>query len=126
MYYFKILSKYIHLVILFCIISTNISCLLNKKSISLEISCEKIIGGALIIDTRSPKEYERDHLKNAINIPHTEIEERLHEIGDDKKRPIILYCLTGHRSQYGQKILEKHGYENVFNSGAYRKLKGCK
>lgn len=29
----------------------------------------------LIIDVRTPSEYEGDHAKGAINIPHTEIEE---------------------------------------------------
>jgi rhodanese-related sulfurtransferase len=117
--------KSVNKIVFLLVILVNISCLLNKKSIPLEIACEKIKGGALIIDTRSPREYAKEHLENAINIPHNEIKERLCEISDDKKQPIILYCLTGHRSHYVQKVLREKGYENVFNSGAYRKLKKC-
>ena len=37
-------------------------------------------GSVLLLDVRSQAEYERGHLPGAINVPHTEIRERLDEV----------------------------------------------
>ncbi|MCP4179675.1 MAG: rhodanese-like domain-containing protein [bacterium] len=78
----------------------------------------------IIIDTRTKSEYENGHLKNAINIPYTEIKEKIEEHVHDKEEKIIVYCRTGIRSGIAKKILVKSGYKNVINAGAYDRLKG--
>lgn len=76
-----------------------------------------------IIDVRTEKEYKEGHLKNAINIPHTEIREKINEYVKDKEEKIILYCRSGRRSGIAKKILEEMGYKNIINAGGYEELK---
>ncbi len=61
-----------------------------------------------LIDVRTEGEYAAGHLAGSKLIPVQEIEQRLSEI--DKKKPVLLYCRTGHRSGNALKILQDHGY----------------
>jgi phage shock protein E len=72
--------------------------------------------GARVIDVRSPQEYESGHFSTAINIPHDRIEQRLGELGQDKQKPIILYCYAGSRSAVAEQILRKNGFMGVVNA----------
>ena len=71
--------------------------------------------GAILLDIRSPQEYEEGHLKKSISIPEYELIIRIHEVVANKKQIIIVYCGTGARSKKAQKILNKMGYEQVYN-----------
>jgi rhodanese-related sulfurtransferase len=64
-----------------------------------------------LIDVRTPGEYADGHLAGAKLIPVQEIGNRLAEI--DKKKPVLLYCRTGHRSGVALRILEEHGFGNA-------------
>jgi phage shock protein E len=72
------------------------------------------------IDVRSAEEYAADHLSGALNIPHTEIAERIGEVTTDKDAPIYLYCRSGRRSGLAQAALQQAGYTEVTNLGALR------
>jgi rhodanese-related sulfurtransferase len=50
-----------------------------------------------LVDTRSDYEYSTLHIKGAINIPISDIEfsNKVRQIYDDKKKPIVFYC-NGH------------------------------
>lgn len=74
--------------------------------------------GAYIIDVREKNEYELSHLNTSVNIPMSEIRERIDEIPTD--RPVYLHCRSGQRS-YNVCMLLKHlGFTNVFNiSGGF-------
>lgn len=71
--------------------------------------------GAILLDVRSPQEFEEGHLENAISLPEYEIKEKANYVLLDKQQVIIVYCSTGHRSQKAQKLLQKLGYEKVYN-----------
>jgi len=76
-----------------------------------------------VIDVRTVQEYKEGHLKNAINIPHAEIKNKINEYVKDKDQKIILYCRSGRRSGIAEKTLKEMGYTNAINAGAYEKLK---
>jgi len=76
-----------------------------------------------VIDVRTEQEYKEGHLKNAINIPHVEIKNKINEYVNDKDQKIILYCRSGRRSGIAEKILKEMGYKNALNAGAYAELK---
>jgi len=61
-----------------------------------------------LIDVRTPGEYADGHLAGAKLIPLQEIAQRISEI--DKKKPVLLYCRTGHRSGSALKILQGQGF----------------
>ena len=83
----------------------------------------KIHGGSIIIDVRTAEEYKEGHLKNAINIPHTEIGERIADHVKNKEEKIAVYCRSGRRSGIAKETLKNKGYRLVVNAGAYAKLK---
>lgn len=64
-----------------------------------------------LIDVRTPGEYADGHLSGAKLIPVQEIGARLAEI--DKRKPVLLYCRTGHRSSSALRILKAHGFANA-------------
>ena len=69
---------------------------------------------AIIIDVRTPAEYQEGHIPGVANIPLDELEKRMGEVPKDKK--VVLICRTGNRSAQGTKLLRGKGLNNVFNS----------
>lgn len=73
---------------------------------------------AFIIDAREKHEYNRGHIKNAVNIPLSEFRQRLDEIPTDQ--PVYVHCRSGQRSYNMVKALQNLGYTDVYNvSGSY-------
>ncbi|CAM3704099.1 FAD-dependent oxidoreductase [Erysipelothrix urinaevulpis] len=74
--------------------------------------------GAFIIDVREEDEYALGHLINAVNIPLSQIRDRIDEIPTDK--PVYVHCRSSQRSYNALLALKGNGIENVFNiSGSY-------
>ena len=74
--------------------------------------------GACIIDVREKNEYRLGHLKTSVNIPLSELRDRLDEIPKD--RPVYLHCRSSQRSYNACMALVNRGYRNVWNiSGSY-------
>lgn len=68
--------------------------------------------GAVLIDVRSPQEFNEGHLDGAICIPEYRIKK---EMFINKEEKYILYCSSGTRSKKAQKTIKKLGYKNVYN-----------
>lgn len=76
----------------------------------------------LLIDVRTPDEYQLGSIPGAVNIPLDDLRERIGEIPQD--RPVILFCAVGLRGYLAQRILMGRGYEKVRNlSGGYQLYK---
>lgn len=70
----------------------------------------------LIIDVREPYEYETGHVEGAINIPPSKLLEGASELKDiDKDTELIVYCLSGSRSNASINILKQMGFTNLVN-----------
>lgn len=69
----------------------------------------------IILDVRTPCEFEKGHLYNAILIPHDELENRIAELEVYKNFDIIVYCKSGGRSQQASEILMACGFTKVYN-----------
>jgi len=67
----------------------------------------------LLIDVRTPEEFNDGHIPGAINIPHTELVGKIDEIQSGKANQVILYCRTGRRVGIAQKILVKNNFQQV-------------
>jgi phage shock protein E len=80
---------------------------------------EYLKNGALLIDVRSPGEYQSGHITNAINIPVGELEARIAKIAPNKDQVLLLHCASGVRSGMGTKTLKQMGYTKVYNLGSY-------
>jgi NADPH-dependent 2,4-dienoyl-CoA reductase/sulfur reductase-like enzyme/rhodanese-related sulfurtransferase len=71
----------------------------------------------IVVDVRTPEEFEDGAYPDAVNIPLDELMERLDELGSNAAREIIVYCASGARSAYAQRMLMQVGYANVKNGG---------
>jgi NADPH-dependent 2,4-dienoyl-CoA reductase/sulfur reductase-like enzyme/rhodanese-related sulfurtransferase len=79
---------------------------------------DQIGGGALVLDVRSPKEWEAGHVPGVVHIPLDELRERLGELPRD--REVWPHCGVGVRSHLATRILAQAGF-NVRNlSGGWR------
>lgn len=71
----------------------------------------------VIVDVRSPWEYEMDHIPGAKNIPLEEISFNLDEFRTFN-HPVVLYCRSGNRSGMAVNILKQNGVAEVYNGGS--------
>lgn len=71
----------------------------------------------LILDVRTPDEYEFGHIQGAVNIPVDELRGRINELPNNKK--IIAYCGVGFRSYHACLILKANGFECFNMSGGW-------
>lgn len=70
-----------------------------------------------ILDVRTPHEYRKGHLKNAVNVPVDMLRSRLGELPHD--REIWAHCFVGQRSYYAARILQQHGFKVRNLSGGF-------
>lgn len=69
--------------------------------------------GSLLIDVREKSFFDAETIDGAINIPTSQMRERLNEIPKDKK--VVLFCNTGFQSYVASRILLQKGYTDVFS-----------
>lgn len=73
---------------------------------------------ALILDVRSVGEFESGHLPGALNVPHTELRERIAEVQTAAAgRPVRVLCGSGVRSHIAHRVLTQLGYDSASLSG---------
>ncbi len=68
----------------------------------------------VLLDVRTPEEYEGGHVANSILIPVQELEARLGELDSVKTTRIVTICRSGNRSARAALILQERGF-NAFN-----------
>lgn len=83
------------------------------KQVNVDKVRELVENNSFIVDVREPYEYEKGHLKGAINIPLSQFRDRLEEIPSNQ--PVYLHCRTGQRSYNAAMILLNSGYQDVYN-----------
>jgi NADPH-dependent 2,4-dienoyl-CoA reductase/sulfur reductase-like enzyme/rhodanese-related sulfurtransferase len=75
------------------------------------------LNAPIVVDVRTPEEFFDGAYPESINIPLDELAQRYAELGNNAKREIIVYCASGARSAYAQRMLMQMGYTNVKNGG---------
>ena len=69
---------------------------------------------AILIDLRKKEDYENGHIMTALNYPHQEFDNQMHELDKFKERPIILVCDMGRNSANIGEKLKKAEFEKTF------------
>ncbi|RUA08321.1 MAG: pyridine nucleotide-disulfide oxidoreductase [Fusobacteria bacterium] len=77
--------------------------------------------GEQVIDVREVCEFESGRVKGTINIPMSEMRERLDEL--DKSRPVYVHCRTGERSYNMTLMLQANGFDVKNIAGSYEFIK---
>jgi rhodanese-related sulfurtransferase len=70
---------------------------------------------AVIVDVRSDGEFRQGHIVNALNIPESQLAERLGKLNKYRSRPIITTCRTGQISIKASGKLVADGFEKVYS-----------
>lgn len=83
------------------------------KQVNVDLVRGLVEHNAYIIDVRERGEFANGHIKNAVNIPLSELRDRINEIPKDK--PVYLHCRTGQRSYNATLALQNLGFNNVYN-----------
>lgn len=83
--------------------------------ISSQTLHDKMTGDApiVLVDVRSPKEFELAHIEGSINIPAPDLRSRYKEL--DPGQTCVVVCGTGHRSSLGTSLLKQMGFKEVMN-----------
>ena len=88
---------------------------------STKVSAAAVSSEPLIVDVRSKEEFSGGAFPGAINIPVDELPKRIGELGS-RSRELTLYCASGARSAYGQRVLHQIGFTNVKNGGGLMQM----
>tara|TARA_B100000287_G_scaffold169449_1_gene159845 strand:+ start:638 stop:1249 length:612 start_codon:yes stop_codon:yes gene_type:complete len=69
---------------------------------------------AIIIDVRTPEEFNKGHLRNSLNVNWFDenFDENLKIFNKDL--PVFVYCLSGGRSSKANEKIQSLGFENVY------------
>lgn len=79
---------------------------------------------ALILDVRTRAEYATGFVPGSLNIPHTELRERLDEVRDAAAgRPVRVMCQSGVRSAIAHRVVAQAGFDSASLSGGMLTLR---
>jgi phage shock protein E len=95
----------------------------RAELIGVKTAKDSIENGALLVDVRTPDEFNSSHLPNAMNIPLSGIEHLLPARIHDKNRVLLMHCESGVRSAIARRKAKSLGYPNAFNLGSHERAK---
>jgi phage shock protein E len=73
----------------------------------------------VVIDVRTPQEFQSGHIAGALNLPHDSIGQSIAKAKINKDDHVILYCRSGRRSGVALSALKDLGYSNIENYGGF-------
>jgi rhodanese-related sulfurtransferase len=68
-----------------------------------------------IVDVREPEEFDEEKIEGAVNMPLGDLQNCLNNI--DKKKEVMLICLSGLRAKKAAAILEQNGFKVALLKG---------
>lgn len=71
----------------------------------------------ILIDVRTAQEFKQRRIKGSKNIPLDSLLALAPKAIEDKKKPLLVYCLSGGRSAQASSLLSRMGYENIYDLG---------
>jgi len=80
----------------------------------------------VIIDVRTKQEYDNGHLKLTdaqYDFLNGDFQNQIDSF--DKNKTYYLYCRSGNRSGQAARIMQKEGFENVYNVGGFEDLENA-
>ncbi|MFE8604370.1 rhodanese-like domain-containing protein [Archangium violaceum] len=86
---------------------------MTPKELSLKAR-ELVEQGWVLLDVRTPEEFQLGHPEPARNIPVQELPRRVAEVGPPGTR-VVVYCQAGGRSAMATQILQAHGITDIFD-----------
>ena len=93
---------------------------LDPVKINTIIQKEKDNKNLVILDVRTPSEYARGHIKNAILIDYHSMKFKHDLEGLDRNKIYVLYCQSGFRSKKSLYLMGDLGFKTIYEmSGGF-------
>ncbi len=74
-----------------------------------------------VVDVRTPEEFAEGHVPGSLNIPLSEVPQRVEEFRAMDK-PLVLCCRSGVRSENATRYLQQQGITDVHNGGSWQQV----
>ncbi len=71
----------------------------------------------ILVDVRTPEEYNDGHIKGAINIPFDEIKQNQDKLNKLKGATLVVYCRSGRRASLFEQSLQAQGFNLLHLNG---------
>jgi len=98
-------------------IKTHKSSQLNVQNVDvIGFNNEILKNDAILVDVRTPAEYAKGHIPNAINIDWENpsyFNSNINKLA--KNKPVLIYCRSGHRSGLARDAMKKMGFTSIYN-----------
>lgn len=94
-------------------LETRPDLLARTERVSAALLAEQLASPAppLVLDVRTPREWDGKHVEGSVNMPLNHLEERLGEISRDRMMAVM--CAGGYRSAIAASLLERHGFDRL-------------
>lgn len=73
----------------------------------------------LVVDTRKIEDYKEGHVKHAITLPASEIDQRIEDYNDYKDKNVVVYGESEKEAEEAYNKLAENGFTNLSSAGAY-------
>jgi NADPH-dependent 2,4-dienoyl-CoA reductase/sulfur reductase-like enzyme/rhodanese-related sulfurtransferase len=84
-------------------------------------------GSVLLLDVRSAAEYAAGTLSGALNVPHTDLRDRMEEVvAAAHGRDVRVFCASGFRSYLAHRVLTGHGLNSATLDGGLMTLSAAR
>lgn len=64
-----------------------------------------------VVDARTALEYQQNHIEGARLAPVTGLPGSIDRLQLDQRQPVVVICLSGHRSRPGVRLLRRRGFQ---------------
>lgn len=78
---------------------------------------------AVVLDVRTAADFDKEHIKGAILVPHDKIAEQIAGVVPVKSTPVYIYCRTGKRAGIAIGKMKALGYTDMTNLGGIEDAK---
>jgi rhodanese-related sulfurtransferase len=68
----------------------------------------------VIVDLRTPAEYERGHISGALNVPIETLRSNRSALDIYKDNPVLIYCRTINKADLAIWFLENRGFKSIY------------
>ena len=83
----------------------------------------KAATGAVLVDVRTPEEYQGGHIPGSKNVPLQQLD-KIATIAENKDTVLYVYCHSGARSRQAAALLQHMGYRHINNIGGIAAYRG--
>lgn len=112
--------SFLYLSILFLIAG----CTITQERLKENVTCKQAMkliqihsqdSNFVILDVRTPEEYNNGHIEKALNIDYNSVDfqDKIKEL--DKKKTYLVYCRTGGRSAKSIAIMKNLNFNNLYH-----------